>query len=180
MKVENLRVKLTKQMVENALLQLLQEKRLEKITVLELCERAQINRTTFYKYYGSPYDVLEIIIEDFFAGLKDTVKEVNGANFLSEEMLVYLMHNRDKCLVLLDCLPYDVFSSRLLEMSVDDTDFTSILSDEYSKEQKEYVLSVYRHGIFGLITYWMHQKYPMSPQNLLEISDKLSKNIIFK
>ena len=34
---------------------------IEKITIKELCMTAGINRTTFYKYYGSQYDVLNEI-----------------------------------------------------------------------------------------------------------------------
>ena len=41
----------TKKKVTNTLLVLLKKQHLEDITVLELCEKADINRTTFYKYY---------------------------------------------------------------------------------------------------------------------------------
>ena len=41
----------TKKQLTNTLLILIKEKRIQDITVLELCKKANINRTTFYKYY---------------------------------------------------------------------------------------------------------------------------------
>ncbi len=58
---ENQRIRLSKQLLRNALISLLEEKSINKISVREICETAEINRTTFYKYYGSQYDLLEDI-----------------------------------------------------------------------------------------------------------------------
>ena len=48
--MENQRIRLSKTLLKNALVHLLQKKPLNKISVLEICETAQINRTTFCKY----------------------------------------------------------------------------------------------------------------------------------
>ena len=62
--MENQRVRLSKMLLKNALIKLLKEKPLEKITIYELCAEAQLNRVTFYKYYGSQYDLLTDIEND--------------------------------------------------------------------------------------------------------------------
>ena len=51
MKKEDGRVRITRQMIRTALLNLLREKPLQHITVRELCEKASINRGTFYAHY---------------------------------------------------------------------------------------------------------------------------------
>ncbi len=56
---ENQRTRLTRQLLFHALVEMLGEMDMEKITVTELCRRAGINRTTFYKYYKIPHDVLD-------------------------------------------------------------------------------------------------------------------------
>ncbi len=48
---EDLRVRKTIQGIKNAYGELICEKEYEKITVRELCDRAQINKKTFYHYY---------------------------------------------------------------------------------------------------------------------------------
>lgn len=55
---ENQRIALTRRLLRDALLQLLREKPLEKISVSALCRTAGINRTTFYHHYQTPNDVL--------------------------------------------------------------------------------------------------------------------------
>ena len=47
----DIRVKKTKRAIQKALIALLREKPIEKITVKEIAERAEINKTTFYSHY---------------------------------------------------------------------------------------------------------------------------------
>jgi AcrR family transcriptional regulator len=56
---ENQRVRLTKKMLQDSLIWLLPNKSIHKISVREICDNAEINRSTFYKYYGSQYDLLK-------------------------------------------------------------------------------------------------------------------------
>lgn len=49
----------TRMVVREALFELLKEKHLPQITVKEICEKAQINRATFYRNYSDIYDLFE-------------------------------------------------------------------------------------------------------------------------
>ena len=51
------RVRYTKSVIRECFLELHSQKPVEKITVMELCEKADINRATFYKYYRDIYDL---------------------------------------------------------------------------------------------------------------------------
>ena len=48
---ESRRVKMTKRLMKEALIDLMDQKPLEKITVTEICKIADVNRSTFYAYY---------------------------------------------------------------------------------------------------------------------------------
>ena len=48
----NRRVQMTKQLIRRSLFELLEQKPINKITISELCKKADLNRSTFYKYYG--------------------------------------------------------------------------------------------------------------------------------
>ncbi len=65
----------TRKRIVKAFLALLQNKPLERITVRELCELAEINKSTFYKYFSSIYDVFaqleKRMIEDALLSLPD-------------------------------------------------------------------------------------------------------------
>lgn len=59
MKVKsNQRIALTKRLLQEALLRIMEKKPLNKINVSELCVEAGINRATFYRHYNVPRDVL--------------------------------------------------------------------------------------------------------------------------
>ena len=60
-KKDSARVRMTKQLLRRAFTQLLLEKPIQNITVRELCEKAQVNRGTFYLHYKDIYDLMESI-----------------------------------------------------------------------------------------------------------------------
>ena len=53
------RIRRTKKILTEALIDILKEKNVEDITVSELAKRADVTRTTFYQYYRDPVDMLE-------------------------------------------------------------------------------------------------------------------------
>lgn len=55
----DMRVVKTRRAIRNALIELAEEKDVEKITVKELCERAEISKPAFYSHYGNIYDVVD-------------------------------------------------------------------------------------------------------------------------
>jgi AcrR family transcriptional regulator len=84
----DLRVKRTEISLQNALVELIEEKGFAAITVGEIAERAMINRGTFYKHYRDKYHLVESIfkkvIDKFqdlpLAGLTSTSLEELMAN----------------------------------------------------------------------------------------------------
>lgn len=74
------RVRYTKAVIQESLIALLREKPLNKITVKELCQRAEINRATFYKYYADIFDLLEKLEEGFLTELRNVVNASGGQN----------------------------------------------------------------------------------------------------
>lgn len=57
----------TKRKIQNALLELTEKKKIEEITVKEICEKADIAKQTFYNNYRDKYDVVAgIYINDMY------------------------------------------------------------------------------------------------------------------
>ncbi len=66
---EDLRVVRTRKLLSATLLELMQEKPIEKISVIELCDAAMINRATFYAHFEDKYHLLDFALEE----LKDSL-----------------------------------------------------------------------------------------------------------
>ena len=73
----------TTKALQDAYLELMKEVPADKISIVQLCERADVNRTTFYRHYLSIADLREKLIENFF----QQIFEVLGDHPLSEALI---------------------------------------------------------------------------------------------
>ncbi|MCM1115803.1 MAG: TetR family transcriptional regulator [Clostridium sp.] len=71
------RIKRTRSAVFNAMLDLMVEKETSKITVLELCKKADINKSTFYLHYSSMEDCTQKCFETIMDGIVRISKLIN-------------------------------------------------------------------------------------------------------
>lgn len=71
------RIKRTRAAVFNAVLDLIIEKDAAKITVLELCKKADINKSTFYLHYKSIADCLQQCFEAIMNSIVEISKMIN-------------------------------------------------------------------------------------------------------
>src|SRR5215475_12575510 len=60
----DLRIRRTYKFLWDALISLMKERDFESITVTDICERAMVHRTTFYKHYEDKYGLLYYGIQD--------------------------------------------------------------------------------------------------------------------
>lgn len=112
-------VKKTKRAVRAAFVELIREKQsLEKITVAELAERADIAKSTFYYHYGDVYQVAEEFEGELVDALNQTLNEFHGdmkPDFLSYvgKIIEFLKAHEDEYRVLCNCVDILYFLSRL-------------------------------------------------------------------
>lgn len=84
---EDRRVMKTRRALREALLDLIEEKGLDRVTVKALCERADLNRGTFYLHYRDVYDLLEQYTDDVLAGFHDIVATIDARDMLRYEAM---------------------------------------------------------------------------------------------
>jgi AcrR family transcriptional regulator len=63
---EDLRVRRTRKMLQQALIALTIERGFAAVTVQDIAERAMVNRATFYRHYLDKYDLLEQYMNDVY------------------------------------------------------------------------------------------------------------------
>ena len=69
------RTKYSQQMMKTALVELLDEKELDQITVTDICTRADVNRGTFYRYYQDVMDLFEHMENDYLDQIKQIFED---------------------------------------------------------------------------------------------------------
>lgn len=154
--MENQRIRLSKTMLKNALIELLQQKGIEKISIYELCNKAQINRTTFYKYYSDQYDLLTDIENDCFAGIEEHLTAHQGGNgtVILKNVLEYLESERTKFRVLLTVVDKD-FPEKLFSLPSVVNLIDLSMANIYCEKQKEYLRLFVCQGGFAVIRKWL-------------------------
>ena len=78
----------SRRLIRTALLELLHEKKFEKITVTDIVKRADINRSTFYAHYPDVMGLLEELLEETVNSSIDLVSRIDMLQFLEEPMPV--------------------------------------------------------------------------------------------
>ena len=100
----DLRQQRTKRNITNAFLKLRSQKPLEKITIKELAEKAEIHKATFYLHYHDIYELSEMlewnVIDNILNGLSDPAILLTDTERFNEE-LYYLIMSYDSLLEIL-------------------------------------------------------------------------------
>ncbi len=168
--MENQRIRLSKKMLKEALIHLLQKKTIEKITIYELCDAAQINRTTFYKYYGNQYDLLDEIENEFFADLEKYLLMEDQVEYDSIiRILEYLESEQEKCKVLINSVPDQVFSEKLFGLPAIRTLIKNHTPGLYTESQEEYFVLFFCQGGYAIIRKWLNKDDRESPEEIAKL-----------
>ena len=181
MKKENQRIRLTKRLLKEAIVRILQQKPLKKITITELCEEAGINRITFYRHYTTPHDVLEDMGRDMF---KDILKNLERPNSLDdferyiEDMCTYLYERSDTVLLLLrqnsDLEAFD-FIQKLYSTLMDEYQNLPELKG-FDKEDLRLMTTYFGGGGYFLLRQWLTEDIHKSPKEIASLVYQLTCN----
>ena len=69
------RVKYTKMVLKQSLLELIANCPISKVTIKEICDLADVNRGTFYKHYNDQYHLLDDIQSELDAEMRATIEK---------------------------------------------------------------------------------------------------------
>ncbi len=78
----------SRKLITNALVDLLDEKPIDKITVTDIVRKADINRGTFYAHYSCVADVINSLFENPFEIIKTTLKEATLDNTPNPDIML--------------------------------------------------------------------------------------------
>ena len=104
---ESRRTRYTRRAMQDALIELLRDQPLGSITVKALCERADVNRSTFYAHYASIEELLHDIEDETMAWVTTALEQLlaqpdpAGIEHVIERICQYIADNRNHLQVLM-------------------------------------------------------------------------------
>lgn len=176
-KKENQRVALTKRLLQEGLLRLLEKKELAKINVTELCKESGINRATFYKYYGSPGDVLAAIKEQFFQELldsqwPDSIKSPLTYVEAFGRTCAYFYEHKELAKHIIRNMDFNI-SGVLEKMSQGNHGVHEYLEKTFDPKGAELAATYIGYGGYSIIRQWLVQDIDKTPKEIEAIVQKL-------
>ena len=159
---ENHRVRLSKRMLKDALIEILQTSAFQNLSITEICSKAEINRTTFYKYYSNERDLYNEIESDFFNMLCGNLENTNEKSL--ETLLTSIAENPKVAGVLFNNSADGKFAQRLFSLPeiANHMNFKRIANDP----NREKIMFFIFNGGYAIIKEWINCGFPDSPKEL--------------
>lgn len=169
----NQRTRLSKMLFKNALMDLLKEKgSVAKISVRELCDRAELNRSTFYAHYQEPNDLLIEIETELLDATEEHLKKIGAENDIGAHkyilsFLQYIRQNDKPFRALLIDSTDPEFRSRFMQQSI--IQFVDNLRIVLPKELEQYIFSYILNGSTGIIIQWIRSDYAADENEIVNL-----------
>ena len=184
---EDRRVRKTRKLYADALIEALKTKDINKITVTDLSEMTDTNRGTFYIHYDDIYDLLESIENTILEELTQIVaaEQHKGDIFVFEEefanivnALKYVEAKKEIFKVLLNDQGSLLFLNRMKKMFSDKL-LNRLLSISASDEKYSNILTAfYIAGFIGTIQEWLKSDFNISAFELATLIKALLKKSV--
>lgn len=171
----------TRQNLIDAFWSLYCEKRIEKISVKEIAQRAGYNRGTFYEYFIDVYDVLDQIENSLVPTLDElppTAKVDHTIDMPFDLFLKLYEQNGKYYSVLLGDNGNPAFASKM-KNSIKPLIMQAI-SDKVDKNSIEldFILEYILSAMIGIVSYWFRMNKVLPAEDLIALMYQLTDNEI--
>ncbi len=160
----NQRIMLTKKLLKTSLTNLLQAQNIYQISIRELCENAGINRSTFYKYYGSQFELLSEMEQDLLVSIEDVLaaQDAYSKNAI-EQILIYLENDIEFIRLLLNSNVDPEFPKKLFSLSPIQRMLNELMAD-MPEEEYEYYYRFLLFGAYEIVRTWVNKENREKPE----------------
>lgn len=176
----------TASLMNEALLYLLEKKDFDFITIKEICQKAGVNRSTFYLHYQNMNDLLEETIENLNKKFIESFpKDVSLEKAINEDLILtrekyltpYLRFIKENKRIFMVIVNKKVtFKSEDTFKRMHKHIFTPIINSfDVKEEEKEYILEFYTKGVLAIIFRWIERDCPDEETLIIDLITRLTK-----
>ena len=173
---EDLRVVKTIEGIKEAFEELICEKDYEKITVKELCDRARINKKTFYHYYETLDALLAEMQLEMSAGYIERVKDYDLPEELDKVNREFFIFAKEQGLAFekITCSgSYHSIRDEMVE-SVNDAGWSK--SKKYQKlsdYEKKLLMGFINSSVLTAYRHWVEDGKKMKLEDVIEMTNRI-------
>ena len=160
----NKRRKASKNRIQQAFVQLLEEKELHKISVTDICKLAEVNRTTFYANYLDIYDLADALQNDLEQEVATLYQEERDHSYNSNTFLKLFCHIYEN--QPLYKTYFKLGADRRFKLVYYDVQQAM---QYYNNEYLEYHVEFFRSGLNAVLKKWLENDCRETPEEINEI-----------
>lgn len=176
------RVIKTRRQLKKGLAALMKEKNVNQITVKELVEEVDINRSTFYLHFKDIQDLLREIEENMEAQIKRAIEEHpivsdnENAFYFIEDMFRVLDEEREISKALIGPNGDMGFIHRIERIIKENSRGTLEKMFPGKKEDLKYFYAFCLSGCLGLVKVWLNEGEEKSPEEMAQMTFNMIAN----
>jgi AcrR family transcriptional regulator len=158
--------------LKQCMIKLLGQKPVELITVKELCETADNNRSTFYAHFKDPYDLLRQIENELLGELETHLQKIDfGGNEtetfqLMKSIFEYIVDNADLCRALMGEYGDIAFLKEIMMIIQKQRLGEWESRNEFDAEMIRYATLFGVNGSIGVIQEWLQSDMKISVSDM--------------
>lgn len=153
----------------------LSDKKFTDIGISELCEKAGVSRSTFYRLFDTPVDVLQFLVDSLVKQAADKIVSEGAAS--GAEYIRFYLDFIDKNILLVETIiqsgRIDILSRALNEHAA--TLIPVEMIENFSERERDYLRAFISSVAVALYRVNIQHGRAESPKDLLEIFKKLLK-----
>ena len=175
------RTKYTRKVICDSFLEILETTPIQRITVKAICEKADINRSTFYRYYKDPYDLLDQLMEELWESLLQEISETSRKTVKQglEDMFLAIKNERIHYITLLSVNTGTDYYQQMTNRSFE------ILKSGFqnrrpglSEIQLRWMYTYITQGILAVVVDWYQRGMSESPKEMACFTTELVQCVL--
>jgi len=175
----------TQKHLQQALIALTKDKGFHSVTVKDIVEYAEYNRSTFYTHYQDKFDLSEDLLHNMLQGLEQAVEKAyqwkqkintEKLNKGSFNIISYIYENRTffELINYPDTIPdlHTRFPQTILKIYQEKFEFKTL---HHLPVDMEYFTRYTAYGFYGLLSHWIYTGFEISQEEFIDEVIKLAQ-----
>ena len=172
------RVKMTKKILKEALIEIMHTKPIHEISIKKICETADVNRSTFYHHYQSPQELYDDIINDlsqeFNEILGNALADGCSQSELITRMLTLIESKKELFLVILSDRGNIGIGEKLSNI------MCKFIGADQGSELSMYCAQFISAGVANILWLWLNNENRMPPKAVSDLITTITNHGIKK
>jgi AcrR family transcriptional regulator len=175
------RIAKSQEAIKNALIELMNEKHFDQITLQDIADRANVSRRTIYLHYTDKFDLLDKLIEEHINKLGEMFEELSEVEFITSGQAIfeYFQKNYLFFSTMLVKGGADNFRAQYVEFSVELLKGEVNTTEGKNKGLSEDIIVRFVSAAYvEVVEWWLKNEMPYPPRAMAEQVGLLIKRIM--